>query len=186
MRKLTKVFVIFASLLCASAAVGAQEQPAPVARSGDAAEYAAVVKKDEARFTMPVPERARWRWRMKETRQGSREYAFDVKVNNQGQEYSLGLFMWKSPTSSEGSGDFSSLLDAAQKNLFVHTAAGLNVIVRDVPVAARYHDGQLILTVKGRKNVERLFSGRPSEVTFETFMPGVPPTSQAVAVVYEN
>jgi hypothetical protein len=186
MRRLTKAFVILASLLCASVAVTAQEPSAPVARSGDAAEYEAVVKKDEARFTMPVPERARWRWHMKETRQGSREYAFDVKVDNQGQVYRLGLFLWKSPNSSEGSGDISSLLDAGQKNLFARTGAGLNTVVRDVPVGVRYHGGHLVITLKGREYVERLFSGRPSEVTFETVVPGVPPTTQTIPVVYKN
>ncbi len=49
------------------------------------------------------------------------------------------------------------------------------------------HDGErVIITVKGRRNVARLFSGRPAEVTFEMEMPEAQPTSQSVPVAYEN
>jgi hypothetical protein len=176
MRTLTAAVVIFASLLCASAA----------AQSEGAADYTAVVRKDVARFTMPVPARDKWQWRMKETRERAREYAFDVKVVNQGQEYSFGLFLWKSPNGKQGSGNFSSLLKAGQKDLFAHTSAGLNIIVRDAGVSAKYEHGRLVITVSGRSNVERLFSGQPAEVTFETQTPGEPPTSRTIPVVYEN
>ncbi len=176
MRRLTTAFVIFASLLCANVA-GMAQTPAA---------YTAVVKKDEARFTMPVPARARWRWRMKESRERSREYAFDVKVENEGQEYSFGFYVWKNPNSSEGTGSLSSLLDAGQKDLFVHTPAGLNTIVRPSGVGVKQEKDHVVITVKGRKNVERLFSGRPAEVTFHTEIPGEPPTAQTVPVVYAN
>jgi hypothetical protein len=177
MRMLTAAVVIFASLLCASAAR---------AQTGDAAAYTAVVKKNEARFTMPVPARDKWKWHMKESRERSREYAFDVKVENEGQEFTFGLFLWKNPHSSQGSGSFSLLLDAGQKGLFAHSSAGINTIVRDAGVSAKQKDGRLVITVSGRRNVERLFSGRPAEVTFQTQLPGEPPTSQTVPVTYEN
>jgi hypothetical protein len=180
MRKLTTAFVILTCLLCASAAA------AGGAQAGDAADYKAVVRKDEARFTMPVPARDKWKWRMKESRERSREYAFDVKVVNEGQEYTFGFFLWKNPNSSQGSGSLSSLLAAGQKDVFQHTSAGLNTIIRDAGVSVRQKDGRLVITVSGRRNVERLFSGRPAEVTFQTQMPGEPPTSQTVPVVYEN
>jgi hypothetical protein len=180
MRSLKSAVVIFASLLCASAAASGG------VRAQDASAYTAVVRKDEARFTMPVPARDKWKWRMKESRERAREYAFDVKVVNEGQEYTFGFFLWKNPNSSQGSGSFSSLLEAGQKDLFQHTSAGLNTIVRNAGVSARQKDGRLVITVRGRRNVERLFSGRPAEVTFQTEIPGAPPTSQSVAVVYEN
>jgi hypothetical protein len=177
MRTLTAAFIIFASLLCASAAAS---------QAADAGAYTAVVGKDVARFTMPVPARDKWQWRMKESREGAREYAFYVKVVNQGQGYSFGLFLWKARKSKQGSGSFSSLLATGQKDLFAHTSAGLNTIVKNAGGSAKHEDGRLVITVSGRGNVERLFSGRPAEVTFETEISGEPLTSQTVPVVYEN
>ncbi|MBV9927414.1 MAG: hypothetical protein JOZ96_20515 [Acidobacteria bacterium] len=178
MRTPTRIF-IFTTLLCVSAATA-------FAQGADAAGYKAVVKKSEARFTMPVPARDKWKWRMKESRERAREYAFDVKVVNEGQTYTFGFFLWKNPNSSEGSGGLSSLLAAGQKNLFAHTSAGLNTIVRDVDVVVTSDHGRVVITVKGGRNVARLFSGRPAEVTFETQTPDEPLTSQTVPVVYEN
>ena len=188
MKSLTTAIVILASMLCVSAAAagGKQTSNTAAAQAGDASANTAVVKKNEARFTMPVPERDKWRWRMKESRERSREYAFSVKVVNEGQEYTFGFFLWKNPNSSEGSGSFSTLLQAGQKDLFAHNAAGLNIIVKDAGVSAKQDHGRLLITVSGRRNVERLFSGRPAEVTFQTQIPGEPPTSQTVPVVYEN
>lgn len=188
MRKLTTAAVIFASVLSASAAApgGTQSAPAQAAQAADAGAYRAVVGKDTARFTMPVPARDKWQWRMKETRESAREYAFNVKVVNQGQQYTFGFFLWKDPHSSQGSGGFSSLLEAGQKDLFARTPGGLNTIVRDAGVSATHDRGRLVITVKGRGNVARLFSGRPAEVTFQTQVPGAPQTAQTVPVVYEN
>ena len=136
---------------------------------------------------MPVPARDNWKWHMRETRENAREYMMGVKVQNDGQEYTFGFFLWKSPRSSEGSGKFSSLLDAGQKSLFARNAAGHNlIIIRDAGVKARQDGERLVIIVSGRKNVARLFSGRPAEVTFQTQMPGEAPTSQTVPVVYEN
>ena len=73
---------------------------------------------------------------------------------------------------------------AGQKNLFEHVSAGHNIIVRDVDVAVRRDGDQIVITVKGKKNVARLFSGRPAEVKFETQLPGEPPTTQPVPVTY--
>jgi hypothetical protein len=180
MRKLTTAVVVLTSLLCATAATAGGVQ------TGDAAGYKAVVRKDEARFTMPLPARDKWKWRMKESKERSREYAFDVKVVNEGQEYTFGFFLWKNPNSSQGSGGLSSLLAAGQKDLFANNSKGLNTIVRDAGVGVKDDHGRLVITVKGGRNVARLFSGRPAEVTFQTQMPGEPPTSQTVPVVYEN
>jgi hypothetical protein len=188
MRMLTTAVVIFACVLCASAATagGTQSPPAQAAQAADAGAYTAVVGKDSARFTMPVPARDKWQWRMKGTRERAREYAFNVKVVNEGQDYTFGFFLWKNPHSSQGSGSFSSLLEAGQKDLFAHTSAGHNTIVRDAGVSAKHERGRLVITVSGRRNVERLFSGRPAEVIFQTQMPGEPPTAQTVPVVYHN
>lgn len=177
MRMLTAAVVIFASLLCASAA-GAQDL--------DAATYKAVVGKDEARFTMPVPARKSWKWHVPETRTSMREYMLSVKVLNEGQEFSFGFYLWKFPNSRPGAGRFSALLEAGQQSLFARASSGHNLIIRDAGVKARQEGDNLVITVKGRKNVARLFSGRPAEVVFQTELLGEAPTSQTVPVKYED
>ena len=185
------IVVVGASLLCVNAAEVAKggasvRVDVEGQAAGAAAAYTATVKKDEARFTMPVPARDVWRWRVPETREHAREYMLGVKVVNEGQEYSFGFFLWKSPGSTQGAGRFSSLLEAGQKSIFARTSAGRNTIIRDAFVKARQEGGRLVITVSGRKNVARLFSGRPAEVTFQTQLPGEALTSQTVPVVYEN
>lgn len=177
MRMLTAAVVIFASLLCASAAG---------ARPGDAAVYTATVKQDEARFTMPIPARKNWKWRVPQTKPEMREYMMSVKVLNEGQEFSFGFYLWKFPNSRPGAGRFSSLLEAGQESLFARASNAHNIIVRDAGVKARQDGDNLVITVKGRKNVARLFSGRPAEVVFQTELLGEAPTSQTVPVKYED
>ena len=188
MKSLTPAIVILATMVCVSAATagGRQTSNTAAAQAGEASADTARGKKNEAPFTMPRPERDEWRWRMKESRERSREYAFNVKVVNQGQEYTFGFFLWKNPNSSQGSGSFSSLLQAGQTDLFARTSTGLNTIIKGAGVTAKQDHCRVVIAVSGRRNVERLFSGRPAEVTFQTEIPGEPPTSQTVPVVYEN
>jgi hypothetical protein len=148
--------------------------------------YTAVVKGSEARFTLPVPQRAEWRWRRSETRERGREYAMSVKVLNEGREFSFGFYLWKFPGAKEGRGGFSSLIDAGQKSLFERSSAGHMTMIRDGGVRVKQDGQRLVITVGGRKNVARLFSDRPAEVKIETMLPDEPPTSQTVPVVYEN
>lgn len=182
--------ILCASLLyCAAARVGASAPAVAGARGAQAAAsgYAATVKSDEARFTLPAPQRAVWRWRRADTRANAREYEMEVRVKNEGQEYAFGFYLWKPRgASAEGRGGLSELIDAGQESLFARTADGFMTIVRDAGVRVRHDGGRVIITVKGRKNVARLFSGRPAEVTFETVLPEAPPTTQTVPVTYEN
>lgn len=181
--------ILCASLLCNAAAapalasVGARGQAQP---SGAPGAYTATVKSGEARFTLPVPRRPEWGWHRGETKERGREYAMAIKVNNEGKEYSFGFFLWKFPGATPRRGDLAALVDAGQESLFERIPNGHNVIVRDAGVKVRAEGDRLVITVKGRKNVARLFSGRPTQVTFETIIPDEPPASQAVPVTYEN
>ncbi|HEX8282783.1 MAG TPA: hypothetical protein VF588_05490 [Pyrinomonadaceae bacterium] len=178
--------VLFASLLCvAAAATGVRAQD--VGFGGRAGEpYTAVVKAGEARFTLPAPQRPEWRWHRSETKENAREYMLSVKVVNEGQEYTFGFFLWKFPGARPQSGNLSSLIEAGQESLFVRAPNGHNGIVRDAGVKVRRDGDRVVITVKGRKNVARLFSGRPAEVKIETQILDEPPASQTVPVVYEN
>jgi hypothetical protein len=179
--------------LCASLLCGAAFAPAragaPSARpqtTGAGEPYTAVVKDSQARFTLPVPQRAEWRWRRGETKERGREYAMSVKVVNEGREFSFGFYLWKFPGAKEGRGSLSSLIDAGQKSLFERVSANRNVMIRDGGVRVKQDGQRLVITVGGRRNVARLFSGRPAEVRIETMLADEQPTSQTVPVVYEN
>ena len=193
MRERYGVGLVLCALLlcCAAAGGGASGSAAAGVRGAQAAAasagYTATVKRDEARFTLPVPQRAVWRWRRADPRESAREYAMSVSVKNEGQEYTFGFFLWKPRrAAAEGRGGLSELLDDGQESLFARTVAGHMVIVRDAGVKVRHDGERVIITVKGRKNVARLFSGRPAEVTFETVLPEAPPSTQTVPVTYEN
>jgi len=180
-----------ASMLCNAETASARfvthnGSPAQAQTEAAPAGYTATVKSGEARFTLPVPQRREWQWRRSETKERGREYVFDVKVVNEGRTYSFGLFMWKFPGARPANGSFASLVNAGQKNVFESDGSGHNLIVRDVDVKVKLKGEQLIITVSGRKNVERLFSGRPSTVTIETIILDEPRTSQTVPVTYEN
>jgi hypothetical protein len=185
----TATFILCASLLCNAAAapalasVGARGQ-APA--SGASGAYTATVKSGEARFTLPVPQRPEWRWHTSETKERGREYVMAVKVINEGKEYSFGFFLWKLPGATPRRGGLAALVDAGQESLFERIPNGHNIIVRDAGLKVRAEGDHLVITVKGRKNVARLFSGHPTQVTFETSILDESPTSQTVPVTYEN
>lgn len=184
MSRLTATLTLCAFLLCnAPAHVGAPVQtPSAVVPEG----YAAIVKEGEARFTLPVPQRPEWRWRRNETKENAREYAFDVRVVNEGREYAFGLYLWRFPGATPGRGSFSSLIDAGQKSLFERVSNGHMVKVPDIPVKVKRDGERLVIIVSGRKNVARLFSGRPAEVKVTTLILDEPPVTQTVPVNYEN
>lgn len=182
-RRYAATLALCASLLCCAAFA---PRPAGAQSRGAGGAYTAVVKGSEARFTLPVPQRPEWRWRRGETKESAREYMMSVKVSNEGREYSFGLYLWKFPGAKEERGSFSSLIEDGQKSLFERSSAGRMTIIRDGGVRVKQDGQHLVITVGGRKNVARLFSGRPPEVKIETMLLDEPPTSQTVPVVYEN
>lgn len=181
MNRLTATFVLCASLLCNAAAA-----PARGRSQGAGEPFTATVKKSEARFTLPAPQRPEWRWRRSETPGNAREYMVSVKVTNEGREYSFGFYLWKRAGATQGRGNLAALIEAGQESAFERTPNGHMVIVRDAGVRVRTDGQHLVITVSGRKNVARLFSGRPAEVKIETTILDEPPTSQTVPVTYEN
>jgi hypothetical protein len=186
--------ILCASLLCAFGA-GDRRARAAVRASGQAQaatavtaaeSFTATVKPDEARFTLPVPPRREWKWRQPETKERAQEYRMDVTVKNEGAEYTFGFYLWKFPGAKPRSGNFSALLDAGQTSLFERAQSRHMTILRDAGVKLKQAGDSLIIIVHGRKNVARLFSGRPVEVTFQTTLPGDAPTSKTVPVEYQD
>lgn len=151
------------------------------------ASLAAIVKPSHAEFRLPLPARQQWKWRQPETQADAREYRMDVTVNNAGQEYTFGVYLWKRAGAKPDKGSFSDFLKEAQVSVFGRGPQSRGYsIIRDAGVEAKQEDGHLVITVKGRKNVERLFSSRPAEVTFKVEALGDSPASKAVPVNYQD
>ena len=177
----TAILGLCASLLCYAAVTPSRAQTQVTGGP-----YTAVVKDSEARFTVPLPERPEWRWRRSETKERGREYAMNVKVLNEGREFSFGFYLWKFPGAKEKHGNLASLIGDGQKSLFERTSDGRMTMIRDGGVRVKQDGQNLVITVGGRRNVARLFSGRPAEVKIETAILDEVPISQTVPVVYEN
>ena len=151
----------------------------------DATQFTAVVGKSEASFWLPVQPRVLWRWNQPGTPDNAREYRMDMTLKNEGKEYNFGFYLWKHPGASPKSGSFTDLLRAGQKSLFEPNQSGRITIVRDANVKVKTDGDRLLITVHGDKDLERLFSSRPTEVIFRIKYPHEAEISQTVPIVYQ-
>lgn len=108
----------------------------------------------------------------------------DVTVINEGKEYTFGIYLWKHPGALPHTGAFSDLLRAGQVSLFERSQSRLMTIIKDAGIKVKQEDDHLVISIRGKKNVERLFSGHPVEVTIKIALPDDPPTSTVVPVKY--
>ncbi|MBD0371349.1 MAG: hypothetical protein ICV60_10975 [Pyrinomonadaceae bacterium] len=177
MKKYLAALILSIAALC---------QPVTAQAQADAEGFTAIVKSDEARFTLPVPQRREWKWRRPETKESAQEYRMDVTVKNEGTEYTFGFYLWKPRKASRpGQGSFLQLLDAGQKSLFERpTSASGFSLVPDAGLKVSEKGDTLLITINGRNNVARLFSAKPSEVTFTITVPGEGPKRKLVPVKY--
>jgi hypothetical protein len=153
----------------------------------DTGGYSAVVRQDEARFTLPAPQRPEWKWRQPETKDNAQEYRMDVTVKNNGTEYTFGFYLWKRRGAKPGQGSFSELLKAGQKSVFERPPSSRGLaLVPDAGINVSERGDTLLITISGRQNVARIFSSKPSEVTFTTTLPGHDPKRQLITVKYED
>ncbi len=149
------------------------------------AQFTAVVGKSEASFSLPVQQRDHWSWNQPGTRDNAREYRMDMTLKNEGKEYSFGFYLWKHPGASPKSGSFSDLLSAGQKSLFERSQSRLMTIVHGANVRVKNEGDRLVITVRGDKDLERLFSSRPAEVIFKIKYPDEAEISQTIPIVYQ-
>jgi hypothetical protein len=158
------------------------------AQSSSAEElFTATVKSGEARFTLPVPGRSEWEWRKPETADRAQEYRMGVSVKNEGTGYTFGFYLWKRAGATPKTGSFSDLINAGQKSVFERKPSSRGfTIIQDAKVGMTPKGDRLIIEIDGRKNVQRLFSSRPAEVTFKITVPGEAPSTKVVPVRYEN
>ena len=148
--------------------------------------FAAVVKRNEARFVLPIPPKSEWKWRLRETKNNAQEYRLDVSVENGGTKYAFGFYLWKRSGATPRSGDLSDLIAAGQASVFGRTSDGMNRIIRDAGIKLKLNGEMLVITIQGQKNVERLFSSRPPDVTFAIKVPDESPTSKTIPVTYQD
>lgn len=151
----------------------------------DVAQFTAVVGKSEASLSLPVQSRVRWSWNQPGTRDNAREYRMDVTVKNDGKEYTFGFYLWKHPGASPGSGRMSDLISAGQKSLFERSESRLMTIVRGANVRVKSEGDRIVITVRGEKDLQRLFSSRPTEVIFKIKYPDEAEISQTIPIVYQ-
>jgi hypothetical protein len=134
---------------------------------------------------MPIKPRDRWVWCRVDTRDNMMEYRMDVTVKNEGEEYTFGFYLWKRPGSSPGSGGFNDLLSNGQKSLFQRSASRRMSIVRDAEVKVKTKEDSVVISLHSKKDLQRLFSSKPTEVVIKTKIPGEPDTSQTVSISYQ-
>jgi hypothetical protein len=109
-----------------------------------------------------------------------------VSVRNNTSTYYFGFYMWKFPGSGPHQGDLRALVNAGQSSLFENKDPHHNVIIRNAGVKVEPHSDKLVVKVTGKENVERLFSSRPSEVTFNIVIPDEQDISKKVSVEYRD
>jgi hypothetical protein len=147
--------------------------------------YSAVVTAKDATFTIPVRQRDRWTWRRPETKDNQQEYRMDATVKNEGNEYTFGFYLWKYHGSSPGSGDLSDLIAAGQKSLFERAPSHLMTIVKDAKVKVDVKRDLVVITLRDKDYIKRLFSSKPAEVVFKVKIPGDPDINEKVLVSYQ-
>ena len=152
----------------------------------DPAQFTALVKKDEAVFSLPAPQRDRWVWRRKDTKANAQEYRMDVRLKNEDREYTFGYYLWKREGAGQESGDFQSLIAAGQKSLFERTQSRLMTVVRGADVKVKVKDGRVLIQLRDKDDLKRLFSSKPTEATFRIKLPDEAEIVQKVPIVYQS
>lgn len=149
--------------------------------------FTGTVSPIEAQFVLAISHRDGFQWYRKDTRDNAREYRAEVLVHNGDKDYRFGFYLWKFPENNRPkTGDLAALVKAGQSSLFLIKRGGGGQIVLDAGIRVKAQNDSLIISVEGRKNVERLFSSRPDKVTFNIEIPQEGPISQTVNVLYKD
>jgi hypothetical protein len=151
--------------------------------------FAAVVAADEAKFIIPVGRKDRWEWFLEGTKENLREYTWQVAVKNGGESYEFGYSLFKKAGSTPQSGDLAALIKAGQKSLWQVSESGQGRsgrVIYDAGVSVEPDGENVIILIKGKENVDRLFSSRPEKVTFEMRTEAKRPKTKTVKITYKS
>ena len=123
------------------------------------------------------------------TRSCAREYTWQVSVKNGDATYEFGYSLFKKPGSHTQSGDLAALIKAGQESLWQVYKNGprrTGGVIRDAGVSISPEGDNVVIRVKGKENVERLFSSRPKTVTFQMRTEGKREKTKKVKVTYQS
>ena len=151
--------------------------------------FAAIVAAEEARFIIPVGKRERWEWFLESTKENLREYAWQVTVKNGEDSYAFGYSLFKKPGSTQQSGDLAALIKAGQQSVWQVSENGQRRsgrVIYDAGVSVEPDGENVIISIKGKANVDRLFSSRPENVTFEMRTEAKRPKTKTVKITYKS
>lgn len=152
----------------------------------DAAQFSAVVSRNEGVFTLPIQPKKSWSWRRPETGDNKQEYRMDVTVKNADKDYTFGFYLWKRAGAQAGSGSLNDLISAGQKSLFERIEPRRMTIVREADVKVKVKGDQLVISLHGHNHLKRLFSSRPVEAIFKIKFPNEPEITQTIPIVYQE
>jgi hypothetical protein len=148
--------------------------------------FAAIVAAEEARFIIPVGKRERWEWFLESTKENLREYAWQVAVKNGEDSYEFGYSLFKKPGSTRQSGDLAALIKAGQQSVWQVGERRSGRVIYDAGVSVEPDGENVIIWIKGQANVDRLFSSRPEQVTFEMRTEAKRPKTKTVKITYKS
>ena len=150
--------------------------------------FAAVVAAEEAKFIIPVGKRERWEWFLESTKENLREYTWQVAVKNGEDSYEFGYSLFKKPGFTRQSGDLAALIEAGQQSVWQVAASGQRRggrVISNAGVSVEPDGENVTILIKGKENVDRLFSSRPEKVTFEMRTEAKRPKTKTVKVTYK-
>jgi hypothetical protein len=173
--------------------------PAPPAANDDPTTYSAVVSQKHARFVFPPIQLDTFVWWSPETRTQLTTYSWDVLIHAPDKTYAVGYWLpavgfetyarWYTERRAipQGTqrGTLSDLLQAGMQDareLQGHIA----LLVSDEGVQVVVEHRRIVVDVRGKETVRRLFALRPSHVTFYQYLPNQPIRVAHVAVVYKD
>jgi hypothetical protein len=152
--------------------------------STDRAQFSAQVTSDKALFIIPVDARPEWHWRNTTTPANACEYQWAVAVHNN-TDYEFGCYLFKWADSEPRQGDFDTLISEAQKTVWENNKTEGRVMNGVFVDVLPCHD-RIIITIKGRDNIVKLFSNHPAQVTFKIKLPGKELISKEASVLYQE
>jgi hypothetical protein len=168
--------------------VGAGANQAPLIAAEQASEpYTVVVGPSEARVVFPIPARDEWEWCQLETRALNLEFEWSATVENQGQRYAFGFFLFKCLGHGSGpvKGSLANLLRDGQIGVSQRSDVGGQFLGR-FKVGAMIAANQIHLVVTDPATLNLLFSDRPAVATLTVRRPGEGPASLDVPVAYQR
>lgn len=176
----------FLALLVAAALSAPTAQAHAEAASGAPAPitaFAATASVDKATFSFPIDTNRLFQWGLAGDPIGSIEYRWSAEADLGGAKYVVGFFLVKRSDQAQ-SGRLADLLKAGQIGVFREDEGGRIVMVNDIDVKTDIWSSGLVMTISGEQNVDRIFSARPSSLTFQASTPGAAPDIEDVLVSY--